>query len=395
MPHPNIVQNESIEAVKSLIDGGEYSAAENMALTELLSHPNDLSILRLLAKCYKVQQKNSDYLEILKRISENSSDVLDREIFIDALLGQKQIEQAFQSKQAYMSDLNYKRALRALLSNANPLAQRSHQFYFATSLSYLKEALRKLANEIITVQEHLNRAMFFIEHLFDLSVFQQQVKNPLHRPSFIAYSGVKEAPFIDAQAIIENGQFQNIHATIKQSVLELLRNNSPQPYVKGGLSAPKGLEHLSANSDWSSLSIHEAGRTLVEEAKPLVKILYENFDLADCPPMAPEIMISILQPGTHITPHYGISNIKQTLHIPIVLPKGDIGIKVGGIQQTWPENSPLIFDDSFLHEAWNRSEEVRIVLILDIWHPSLSAEEKTFLNQGFPMISNWRKNVEL
>lgn len=44
----------------------------------------------------------------------------------------------------------------------------------------------------------------------------------------------------------------------------------------------------------------------------------------------------------------------------------------------------VIFDDSFLHEAVNRAGEFdssdpssgpRVVLIIDVWHPDLSAEE--------------------
>jgi aspartyl/asparaginyl beta-hydroxylase (cupin superfamily) len=34
-----------------------------------------------------------------------------------------------------------------------------------------------------------------------------------------------------------------------------------------------------------------------------------------------------------------------------------------------------VFDDSYEHEAWNRTTEDRIVLIVDLWHPALSSGE--------------------
>jgi aspartyl/asparaginyl beta-hydroxylase (cupin superfamily) len=38
-----------------------------------------------------------------------------------------------------------------------------------------------------------------------------------------------------------------------------------------------------------------------------------------------------------------------------------------------------VFDDSFEHEAWNHTDDERIVLIVDLWHPGLSAIETTLL----------------
>ena len=35
-----------------------------------------------------------------------------------------------------------------------------------------------------------------------------------------------------------------------------------------------------------------------------------------------------------------------------------------------------MFDDSIEHEAWNSSTEVRVILLVDIWRPELSAEER-------------------
>jgi aspartyl/asparaginyl beta-hydroxylase (cupin superfamily) len=38
-----------------------------------------------------------------------------------------------------------------------------------------------------------------------------------------------------------------------------------------------------------------------------------------------------------------------------------------------------VFDDYFEHEAWNHTDEDRIVLIVDLWHPGLSSAEVRLL----------------
>ena len=35
----------------------------------------------------------------------------------------------------------------------------------------------------------------------------------------------------------------------------------------------------------------------------------------------------------------------------------------------WSEGKAMIFDDSFPHEAWNETDEIRVVLFLDIVRP--------------------------
>ena len=57
------------------------------------------------------------------------------------------------------------------------------------------------------------------------------------------------------------------------------------------------------------------------------------------------------------------------------------------------EQSAMIFDDSFLHSAKNESDEVRIVLIFDIWHPDLSSLEKKGLAKFMTKFAVWNNGV--
>ncbi|MCB1614287.1 MAG: aspartyl/asparaginyl beta-hydroxylase domain-containing protein, partial [Xanthomonadales bacterium] len=42
----------------------------------------------------------------------------------------------------------------------------------------------------------------------------------------------------------------------------------------------------------------------------------------------------------------------------------------------WEEGKLMIFDDSFEHEAWNDSDQTRVVLIFDTWNPNLDPVER-------------------
>ena len=48
------------------------------------------------------------------------------------------------------------------------------------------------------------------------------------------------------------------------------------------------------------------------------------------------------------------------------MPEGDCCLKVGGKVRKWKEGESFIFDDTIEHEAWNRTNEDRIVLLMDL-----------------------------
>ena len=83
---------------------------------------------------------------------------------------------------------------------------------------------------------------------------------------------------------------------------------------------------------------------------------------------------SVMDPGTHVTPHCGPTNAKLRCHLGLVVPDSSV-IRVGDQKIHWRELGCIVFDDSFEHEVWNPDAE-RAVLIIDIWHPDLTAAER-------------------
>ncbi|MEO0949158.1 MAG: aspartyl/asparaginyl beta-hydroxylase domain-containing protein, partial [Cyanobacteria bacterium J06641_5] len=80
---------------------------------------------------------------------------------------------------------------------------------------------------------------------------------------------------------------------------------------------------------------------------------------------------SILLPGKHIPEHRGPYKgvLRYHLGLRIPEPADRCGIRVGGEVRHWQEGKSLLFDDTFPHSAWNDTDDIRVVLFLDIVRP--------------------------
>ncbi|MCF6193485.1 MAG: aspartyl/asparaginyl beta-hydroxylase domain-containing protein, partial [Kangiellaceae bacterium] len=103
-----------------------------------------------------------------------------------------------------------------------------------------------------------------------------------------------------------------------------------------------------------------------------------SLPLARIPGRSPNILFSKIKAGTHIQPHHGQLNCRMFCHIPLIVP-GNCKLRVGNQEKSVQEGELLIFDDSIEHEAFNNSSQDRIVLIIDLWRPELTAEEQKII----------------
>ena len=114
----------------------------------------------------------------------------------------------------------------------------------------------------------------------------------------------------------------------------------------------------------------------------LEKIKGLNSVMLDC--AFGNVVFSVLLPGTHIARHCGPTNVRIRCHVPLQTPEGFF-ISVAGTERTWQEGKTLIFDDSFYHEVFSHGngDEPRVVLMIDLWHPSLSLSEQEMIKKLF------------
>eukprot|EP00028_Trichosphaerium_sp_Am-I-7-wt_P004465 CAMPEP_0168534258 /NCGR_PEP_ID=MMETSP0405-20121227/17756_1 /TAXON_ID=498012 /ORGANISM="Trichosphaerium sp, Strain Am-I-7 wt" /LENGTH=153 /DNA_ID=CAMNT_0008560857 /DNA_START=218 /DNA_END=679 /DNA_ORIENTATION=+ len=81
-------------------------------------------------------------------------------------------------------------------------------------------------------------------------------------------------------------------------------------------------------------------------------------------------MFSVLAPKSHIKPHVGYYQYSEKIlraHLGVVVPDG-CALKVNQEIQGWEEGKCMVFDDTFTHEAWNKSDKTRAVLMVDFMY---------------------------
>jgi aspartate beta-hydroxylase len=107
--------------------------------------------------------------------------------------------------------------------------------------------------------------------------------------------------------------------------------------------------------------------------------------MAECPRLAalvrgaPEVLsasFSFLGPHKHIPPHRGPFRGIIRFYLVLSMPHEKDGspaavLKVANVEHRLDEGQFLLWDDTFEHEAWNGSDELRIVLSLDVWRPHM------------------------
>lgn len=187
-------------------------------------------------------------------------------------------------------------------------------------------------------------------------------------------------------------EFEKAHKEIKQEIMNLRKDKGFQPYRgpawSGGQKADDGVGYSShKNGAWNVFYLHLHAMEFiknVEKVPVLMGLLKKHL-----PRPFNHCFVSALTPGTHITPHYGPNNKKLRFHLPIMGCEGAclkvkdtiVELKEGAcIFKVNLLGKGYVFDDSFLHEAWHKGSETRVILIADFWHPDLTNVEMKFLS---------------
>jgi aspartate beta-hydroxylase len=136
-------------------------------------------------------------------------------------------------------------------------------------------------------------------------------------------------------------------------------------------------KELNHSTRWSHYSLWRGGKA--DEAHlaqcPETRKALEAVDMATIDGLCPNAMFSALAPHTEIPPHHGETNARLVVHLPLIVPER-CTYRVGFERRTWTVGEILVFDDTIEHTARNDSDELRVVLIFDIWNPLLAAEER-------------------
>ena len=163
-----------------------------------------------------------------------------------------------------------------------------------------------------------------------------------------------------------------------------------RPYVAMAPGTPENKwSALDHSLDWGALHLWKDGRRddAVCARVPATAAAVEALPLSDLPGRTPTVFFSLLKPGAHLPAHTGVSNVRAIIHLPLIVPPGCV-FRVGGETRAWEVGRAWAFDDTIEHEAWNRSEAARAILIFDVWNPHITEAERALLRAFYTVAAD-------
>jgi aspartate beta-hydroxylase len=200
------------------------------------------------------------------------------------------------------------------------------------------------------------------------------------RPLFLYVPGLREQPYYQSDEFSWVPQAMAAQAEIMREAQAVLGTGALEPFLQGTDLTNYLRTDSGGPAKWDAYFFYRHGEAYPAhlQACPATAALLPQMPRVDIDEHAPEICFSVLAPGSHILPHTGVTNSRLVAHLPLILPP-DCALQVVGHIKPWHMDEVLIFDDTFEHEAWNRSDQVRVILLMDVWHPDLSAIERSAL----------------
>lgn len=212
--------------------------------------------------------------------------------------------------------------------------------------------------------------------------------NALHKtrvfhsePTHYHYPGLPEREFHDRADFPWIARLEARTDAIRDEYLALQRRgrSRAEPYVQYDPGLPvrqwAGLNH---SLDWTAFHLLRNGERVHENADdcPATLLAIAAVEQPQVAGRSPNAMFSLLKARTRIPPHTGVSNTRLVCHLPLIIPE-ECRYRVGAETRPWRIGEAFVFDDTIEHEAINDSDEPRVVLIFDLWHPALAEPERT------------------
>lgn len=406
---------ERARAARSLAEHGDMLGAERAFADLLRDAPDDLDALNFLAICAHGRQRPDEAFRLL----EHARAVHPRDAATLTNLGvlyleQRRLDEACDALRASLDSAPDSHITRLRLAEAVEAGGRPGDalpIYFGAivtaqnrgqwisdettppglrssvlrAVRYVAEGRRRLFGALLTpLRERFGgAALARVERCVAAFLGELQVAYPQaqQRPKFLYFPDLPSERFLARDLFPWYADFEANASAIRDEMLHVLgedRGFEPflghvadqtqlQDYLRGDRGTPA----------WNAFFFYRHGVRNDENAQrcPRTAALLDAAPLCRIRGHAPEACFSVLTPGSHLLPHHGVTNTRVVTHVPLVVPE-DCALVVGGEVRAWREGECFSFDDTFLHEAWNRSAHTRVVMLMDAWNPHLTEAER-------------------
>lgn len=236
-------------------------------------------------------------------------------------------------------------------------------------LDLYRQAILLLPNNLFIVDQ-LGLALMFVDReelarvLWSNAVARGLWGNPLQRPVSRYVPGLTAKPWHDKRDYPFIARLEAGYTDIRD---ELQYNLEHRRHL-----FTEEQENLHVGGDWTELRIRSSGYGFTKHTQFFPKTMKH---IRECGQEFTSIKFSAIQPGTHIRTHTGPSNERLRVHLTL-LHSGGAKIRVATEWHTWTQGQAIIFDDSWEHEVIHTGSDMRVVLIMDIWHPELPESQR-------------------
>ena len=255
--------------------------------------------------------------------------------------------------------------------------QSLHQVQASLKLQILLWMVRIRGNRTGLDQKSLQNIKEYLR--VSLGLAQPRYSHSLQRPEHL-FPGLTATPWHNPSDFEWITVLENEYETIKKEFQQIYSPERFRIQQQG----------LAGQGQWQVYYLYFFGRKVKDNCGhcPKTAQVIESIPAIS---NAGLILFSVLPAGTRLAPHCGPINTKLRCHLGITVPE-QCQIRVGTETRPWMEGKCLVFDDSFEHEAWNLSQKTRGVLIIDFWHPDLTADETRALEQIMNLSPKARKH---
>jgi aspartyl/asparaginyl beta-hydroxylase (cupin superfamily) len=213
------------------------------------------------------------------------------------------------------------------------------------------------------------------------------------QPRQYFFPGLPQIQFYPREALPWLERLEAATHDIRSELLRVLQEDTAfHPYVERNARLP----HVDAlglldNPAWSAFDLWRHGEPVAENAArcPKTMAALAEVPLALVKGRSPSVIFSLLKPGAHIPPHTGEVNTRLICHLPLIVPP-NCALRVGNDTRAVVEGKAWVFDDTIEHEAWNRSDQTRVILLFEVWRPELTDEERGLVRSMFEAIEDYR-----
>ncbi len=295
--------------------------------------------------------------------------LLSKGAVIEKLSGERLAAKVYENALKLAPDeANLLPGLKAPVARAREVVEKTHaalEAYLRDRVGPLDEAGGEL------VRSRLDEA---------IGVYAGRRKVFNHEPLLLHYPRLPAIPFYPRELFPWLAELEAATPLIVEELQAVMagRMEAFAPYIAFPPDKPVNQwEELNHSPRWSSLFLWKDGERQAEVCAscPRTSALLDRLPMAYQPDFAPTAMFSALEAHTRIPPHTGSTNTRLLCHLPLILP-GPARFRVGNEVREWRMGEAWVFDDTIEHEAWNDADELRVILIFDVWNPFLEPAER-------------------